>query len=142
MHEAGKVKVYTWGYTGSTPDDLHRFIEATGAWLCDIRYSPRSRVPHWNQRSLVSLAAHGYVWLSALGNKNYNNGGPIQLASPGAALPFIEHTLEYQPVILMCACKDVDVCHRKVAAEYLVREIGVEVEHLPGRYDDWVSEDV
>ena len=133
--------IYTWGYTGSTPEDLRQFIRATGAWLCDIRYSPRSRVPHWNQWPLLKVAEHGYAYLIGLGNENYNTGGPIKLAAPYAALPFIEHTLQTQPVILLCACRHVEECHRKVAAEFLAQATGAEVVHLPARFADWRHED-
>ncbi len=38
--------IYTYGYASATPADLKAYIDELDAYVCDIRYSPRSRVPH------------------------------------------------------------------------------------------------
>ena len=132
-------KLYTWGYLGSRPEDLAYYINALHAWLVDIRFNPVSRRPEWNQVPLMQLSSHGYAYIAALGNRNYKGAGPIELAKPEASLDVMRHTLSHQPAILLCACKQLETCHRKVAAEYLAEKLGVDVEHLPGRFEDWLQ---
>jgi hypothetical protein len=63
------------------------------------------------------------------GNVNYN-GRPLKFHAPDTATANISALLKKNLVILLCACKDVNTCHRKVAAEYLAEQLGVEVKHL------------
>jgi uncharacterized protein (DUF488 family) len=63
--------LYTFGYSGKQPEELHTLAEQLDALVADIRFSPRSRVPHWNGGSLVRRLGHRYRHLPALGNRNY-----------------------------------------------------------------------
>lgn len=38
--------LYTFGYTGKSPDELRALAAQLDALVADIRFSPRSRVPH------------------------------------------------------------------------------------------------
>jgi len=72
--------LYTLGYTGRKPVDVHQLAIAHRAMLVDIRFSPRSRAAYWQKGALERLLGDRYVHLQALGNVNYRTGGPVQLA--------------------------------------------------------------
>lgn len=126
--------IYTIGYSGWTPGALKAAVDARGALLVDIRYSPRSRRPEWRTAALAGLwgedVAQHYVWWRELGNVNYKNGGPIVLADPELALIPAATLLHWRPIVLLCACRDVATCHRLTAADYLSQALGAPVEHL------------
>lgn len=123
--------LYTVGYWQiGKPEKLRAWVESHDAILLDIRMSPRSQNPTWSGGSLRAMFGARYQHIPALGNKNYNNGQPIALANPMAGLEAVKVHLVAHPVVLMCACKDVHTCHRKVAAEYLHEQTGATVYHL------------
>jgi len=99
--------------------------------ICDIRYAPASRHPQWHKHQLAQLFGTRYQHVQALGNRNYKNGGPIELADYEVGKQVIAEMLATgQSVILMCACKDVAMCHRLTAAEQLAADLGVPITHL------------
>jgi uncharacterized protein (DUF488 family) len=126
-------KVYTFGYGGRAPQDIADIAASLGAAVLDIRMNPQSRRPEWNGGRLkVVLAEQGvrYAHIRALGNENYK-GGPIKLYQPDLGVRMVQELLNTQPVILLCACREVATCHRATAAELLQERLGVEVVHLP-----------
>ena len=70
--------IYTIGYTGIPFAQLQAFLDAHQAFLVDIRYSPRSRNPVYNQKALQAALSGRYVHVGELGNRNYK-GGPIAI---------------------------------------------------------------
>lgn len=126
--------VYSLGYQASTPEDLKTYVDELGALLVDIRYSPYSRDARWTQKALIELLGNRYLWLQDLGNLNYKRGGPIQLVHPANGAARLRPILEQQSILLLCACRSLETCHRKVAAEYLSQALGASVEHLEGRH--------
>lgn len=131
--------IYTYGYSGHTPDMLAAYLEATGAQLLDIRFRPYSRQVGWSGDALKRRFGGLYRWLECLGNINYNNDRPITLKQPDWAVPIVRDLLIVRPVILLCVCAYVTKCHRLVAAEYLKDALGAPVDHLPGQFDRWVQ---
>lgn len=131
--------IYTAGYAGGwTPAQLKATCERLGALLLDIRYVPTSRRPEWRREALRTLlGAGGYQHEPALGNANYKSSAPIRLAAPERALSPVARTLAQRPVVLLCACRDWQTCHRAVAAAFLAERLGAPVEHLepPARED-------
>lgn len=124
--------LFTIGYTGRTLDELAAIVQSHNATLVDTRFSPYSRVPHWNGGALRQQFGDRYVWMGkTLGNVNYKNGGDIKLAAPDKAVAPIAALLAKQPVILMCACVDIDSCHRADVAEYLEDKLDCDTVHLP-----------
>jgi len=122
--------IYTVGYSGRTPAELATLVDQLGAVLVDIRYSPRSRDPRWAKSNVQKLVG-AYLHLRSLGNVNYRvPGAPAQLADLAAGAEVLRPILEQQPVILMCACRDVHSCHRREAAEWLASRLDCEVRHL------------
>jgi uncharacterized protein (DUF488 family) len=122
--------IYTWGYQGTDPETLQALADELDACVVDIRYTPWSRDPRWRPNVLSALFGTAYCLVRALGNANYKNGGPIALASSTVGLRQIRELLQQRSVILLCACRDVETCHRKVAAEYLSEHLGAPVVHL------------
>lgn len=124
-----KVKVYTLGYLGRTQDDLAAIVERLDAKLLDIRFSPFSRNQQFAGWALKRrLTDQNYQHIKPLGNVNYKNGGPIEIADFPAGLEVIRQSV--RPVILMCACRDAAGCHRTVVAKMLQDE-GFTVEEIP-----------
>lgn len=68
--------------------------------------------------------------MACLGNRNYAGDGPIELAAPHRAVEPARVTLEKRPIVLLCACKDAETCHRSVAADYLAERLHTTIEHL------------
>jgi activating signal cointegrator 1 len=123
--------IYTYGYQGSTPEQLLGTVNDLGAVLVDIRYSPWSPNPHWRKLALAELVgANRYQWIQDLGNVNYKSGGPIRLLRPEAAAVRLREVLDHRSIVLLCACRDWETCHRRDAAEYLSEALQAPVEHL------------
>lgn len=121
--------IYTLGYSGIRPENLRAVAESYDLVVLDVRLSPRSRRPEWTRGRLQALLGQRYLHLPALGNVNYKSQGPVQLADPEVGIALAAQYLENQPVLLLCACRDVATCHRKVAAELLAQATGAEVIH-------------
>ena len=121
--------LYTFGYSGRQPEELQAQAEQLDAMVADIRFSPRSRVPQWSGGRLARLLGDRYHHLSALGNRN-SKGGPIELVDVEQGIDQIADRLAHQPVILLCVCRDVQKCHRRLVAETIVARYGVRLIHL------------
>lgn len=127
----GRSKLYTFGYHGKSVADLKTLAESLGAVVADIRLTPRSRIPQWNIRKMASALGEAcYRHLPELGNRNYKNGGPIEIAELEPGLAKLWALLQASPVILVCACAHVEKCHRRVVADALAERRGVEAEDL------------
>jgi uncharacterized protein (DUF488 family) len=125
--------VYTVGYSGRAPQEIADIAASLGAAVVDIRFNPQSRRPEWNGGRLRTLLAEQgvrYAHVKALGNENYK-GGEIKLYQPDLGVKMVQELLGTQPVLLLCACREVATCHRSTAAELLQERLGVEVVHLP-----------
>jgi uncharacterized protein (DUF488 family) len=109
-------QLYTFGYGGQLPDQLRAPAEHLDAVVVDIRFSPRSRIPDWTAGRLQKLLGERYRHLPALGNRNYKSG-PIEFVDLETGAVEVGELLSQQPVILLCACADVQRCHRLSAAE-------------------------
>jgi hypothetical protein len=122
--------LYTAGYQGWTVPQLERALESRGALLLDIRANPTTTRAEWRKAALAQRLGARYTHVPALGNRNYANGGPIALVAPHAALPLVAAALALGPVVLLCACRDWQTCHRRDAAAFLAERLGCAVEHL------------
>jgi len=125
--------LYTAGYTGVSPDDLFNATVLLNAVLVDIRYSPWSRNPDWIQAAMEDRFADRYFYVKELGNVNYNKPEEgIRLYDVETGLRRVALIIKKFPVILLCACKQHDTCHRRVAAEEMQQRYSLEVVHLTG----------
>lgn len=137
------LKIYTFGYAGSTPTDLKLYRDAIpGVWV-DTRLAPYSQVPAWHGSNIAeAVGSRNYVHLKTFGNENYRSAGPIQLQDPEAGCRAIQHivTRRARDIILLCGCRDWQSCHRSVVANLLVERfasLSPEVIHLPTHYSEW-----
>lgn len=135
-------RIYTLGYEGSSPDDIRRYVKELHAVLVDIRMSPHSRAAMWEGKALSwYVGGANYMHLVVLGNENYRHPElGIKLHNPQAGVRALEPVLRRRSIILLCACANLETCHRKVAAEYLHQVLGVKVSHLPARFSNWERE--
>ena len=132
------MKIYTLGYSGWRIEEVEALLEKLGAILVDVRMVPRTRwMPLWNAAALHARLGDRYAWLKEFGNRNYRGTfEQIEIADFKLGIKRL-HELTGLPfqggknVVLMCACRDVNVCHRKVLAERLAQEWGAEVVHIP-----------
>jgi len=126
------MTIYTIGYTGRTPEQILGILNEHDAILLDIRYNPRSRVPHWNKGPLSRTLGDRYRHVPELGNINYKGTvEQIQINDLPAGIEIVRqfHT-HNRNVVLMCVCADVSTCHRKLVAEALGKALGIEICHL------------
>ncbi len=117
----------TIGY--GEPDAASRikvFLTEPRTLLVDIRYSPWSRwKPAWRKAALRDTYQHSYVHLKALGNVNYNRPGqPIHLLNPdGPVRAAVQFLQSGGSLMLLCACKEYERCHRKVVYELICQAL-------------------
>ncbi len=126
-------KIYTIGYSGISQADLVKAIQTQNLKLVDIRFRAGSRIREWNKSKLIEALGERYEHLREFGNANYrSNTAEVKLLDAEAGIERATALLEAQSIVLMCACKDVETCHRKVAADLLAEATGSEVVHWRG----------
>ena len=127
------MRIYTLGYSGRTPEQVEWAALLRSAVLVDVRLRPRSRDPAWTAGRLRAALGDRYVHLRGFGNLNYRGDGPIRLADFAGALAELRDWLDRtggENVMLLCVCRDVETCHRRVVAERLAEALGGTIEHL------------
>jgi hypothetical protein len=123
--------IYTVGYTGLPVEQLAQLVLRQQALLCDIRSSPHSRNPAYTQVALQARFRRRYRHVPALGNRHYRDKSrPIAIVDYHTGLQAIAELLQDWPaVILLCACADVQTCHRKGVGEQLAWDLGHRCVH-------------
>ena len=122
--------LYTLGYVGWRLDALQATLDATQAVLVDIRFAPYSRNPVFRKAPLQAQLGARYVHVQALGNRNYQ-GGPVDIVDYQRGLRIVAGLLDqWGAAILMCACAEVEECHRKGVGERLREDLGLTLVHL------------
>lgn len=120
------MKFYTTGYAGRSVAELPALLDALDAVLADIRFAPHSRHLEWRKNYLTLLLKHRYRHVPQLGNRKYKEGS-IQIHNLELGVRLIESWDEN--VVLMCACAELENCHRRVVKIELERR-GHTVEEL------------
>lgn len=92
--------------------------------LLDIRFRPQSRwFPRWNQKALQALYGEDhYCWDQRLGNVHYRNPERgIQLAEgyEEGVREAVNLLWQGRHLVLLCACKDAQTCHRTLVAWFI-----------------------
>jgi hypothetical protein len=121
MRKGQEVKVVPFGYAGRGMGALERLMgDDPHTHVVDIRMSPRSQyMPDFNKVRLQARFPGRYVHMPELGNVNYNNDLPIEIAAPGRGIARLINGLNKgYTLILLCACKD-EGCHRWVVVDLL-----------------------
>ena len=102
-----------------------------GATVVDVRMKPYGN-PIFDRSELQKRYGHRYVWIKELGNKNDKTGGQVEFVDAElGARRLGSITSDGMPVILLCACGDLEACHRNNLAKKLNEECGWKIEHLP-----------
>lgn len=135
------TRILTIGYTEENAQErIDAFLANPQAALIDIRYQPYSRFrPAFNKGALSSKYPNQYIWMPEFGNINYkpeNREKGISLANPGVGMERMKRLLSdvYEhPMMLMCACKHYERCHRKVVYELIMAAIGNQQEESAQR---------
>jgi uncharacterized protein (DUF488 family) len=119
----------TLGYTeDSAQERLDAFIARPGTALVDIRMSPSSRrMPTWSKADLMIRYPARYIWVAQLGNINYrpkDRKKGIELYDAAEGVAMVTRLLRSgHSVMLLCACKDYQKCHRKVVYELVMQAL-------------------
>ncbi len=124
------MKFFTTGYRGKDIGELSGLLDFHEAVLADIRFAPVSRHLEWRKDYLKLLLKDRYRHVSQLGNRNYKTGGAIQIHNLEIGIRLIESW--ETNVVLMCACENLENCHRRVVKNELDRR-GAEVREIT----DW-----
>ena len=112
--------VYTFGYGGVKAAVLQEMLEWLDADLFDIRFSAGSMNPDYSGKRLRERLEQRYNHIRALGNENYRaDDKPIRILDFEAGR--IAIACHPKPVVLMCACKEYDTCHRKAVSTMLAK---------------------
>jgi uncharacterized protein (DUF488 family) len=133
--------IYTLGYSGWKIEDVEAVLGRLDAILIDVRMIPRSRwAAAWNSAVLAKRLGERYVWLREFGNRNYKGTfEQIEIADfPTGETRLRELAATGKAIVLLCGCRDVNVCHRKVLADWLAQAWQADVVHLT-RPDNEIS---
>jgi uncharacterized protein (DUF488 family) len=117
------MTIYTLGYSGWKIEDVEAVLERFAAILVDVRMVPRTRwQPQWNATVLHARLGDRYVWLREFGNRNYKGTfEQIEIANFRAGEKRLrEITGPGKAVVLLCGCRDVNVCVRSVRSKLAV----------------------
>lgn len=140
------TSVYTWGYLAGTPEDLDAYVQALGAIVIDARLVPYSQREAWRSTGLRQRLGTNYQGVPDLGNVNYRTpGAPFVLRDQESGLARVRGM--GRPMIVLCACRNHDTCHRSMVANLIARDMervagpGVyRMVHLPGKFSRWQRE--
>lgn len=121
-------KLETIGYTEEdAAQRIETFLTLPHSGLIDIRYSPYSRWDaQWTREALqAKYGSKQYIHLPCFGNVNYRRSDePISLANPRERLDAVVNALlRGASLMLLCACKDYERCHRKTVYDLIMREL-------------------
>jgi uncharacterized protein (DUF488 family) len=130
------MKIFTLGYSGIKPAKLKEIVEALGAHIIDVRLVPQSRWhPEWNSKALASEFGNRYTWIPDFGNLNYK-GGQVEINNFPSGVGYLRRAMrDGRSPLLLCCCKNVETCHRKVVAELIQgffsrHQTLIEIQHI------------
>lgn len=115
--------LYTIGYGNAAPEAFFaRVAEQTIYLALDARLRPWGwHAAYRGQAFLDRLVTDGQVttarWSERLGNAAKANGGDMRLSDPAAIADLVAVLrLGRGPVLVICGCRDVAACHRRLIA--------------------------
>ncbi len=136
------MKVFTIGTDHRTHYDFARLLVKYGIEvLFDVRRTPESREEHFRRDGLQALAAGQGIDYIYMGNEL---GGPRD-ESYGQwtgsdefkrGIDIIRSKAAKRACCVLCAERTPENCHRRVIAEYLVKQ-GIEVVHILDETSIW-----
>ncbi len=137
-------RLFTIGYGGRKPEGLVGALQAAGVrTVVDVRLRPDrasmgaftlAKTPDKGIQKLLSEGGVDYVSFVELGNLflGFDNWPERYTALVAVAGEILTERLHQTPApfCLMCSERDVRDCHRKVIADFLVKQ-GYKAEHIP-----------
>jgi Protein of unknown function, DUF488. len=123
------TKIFTTGYTGKAVEQLPALLDFYEAVLADIRFAPTSRHLEWRKTYLALLLKNRYRHVPALGNRLYKSDG-VQIHNMELGIRLVESW--NTNVILLCACAELEKCHRRLVKDEFEKR-GFETEEIT----DW-----
>jgi uncharacterized protein (DUF488 family) len=134
--QRGDAMIYTFGYYGKDFDAFKSQVRHLGAMVIDIRLVPQSRFfPECRKANLEREFGEDYLHVKELGNKGFKENR-IEIADMDTGMKIIDDLyfkstyVGVRNLILICACKSYEKCHRKVVADEL-RDYAHEMQELP-----------
>lgn len=98
--------------------------------LVDVRFRPKSPNPRWRRETLQRRLGDRYLWLREWGNAAHASGR-LLIFDYEAGRAVVRRLLDTGATpVLLCACRCVESCHRRVVAERFAEETGVLVCHI------------
>lgn len=121
------------GYTEEQAQErIDAFLaQSTKHLLVDIRERPYSRWrPAFNQGALRTHYGEQYRHIQALGNTNFSDPTKgIVIRNPDKGIFEVRMLLDAgYSLMLMCACKHYERCHRKVVVELIREQVTLTIE--------------
>lgn len=122
----GAQTVYSVGYLAWRIDDLIARVEQLGAVLVDTRHVPYSRMRQWSKDNLARRLGARYRHVKGFGNLRWKetSADAIALADVDDGLRQVAPLLVKGPIMLLCACKLHETCHRREVARLVVERYG------------------
>ena len=133
-------QLFTVGYQALTLETFGELLAREKiVTVCDIRYKPTSPQPIWRQEALKTFLAERqvkYLHVGSAGNPYFGKvsplvkfitwwTGPESGRERDLALSTLMNCLERGNVLLLCACRQEESCHRKVVVEWFQQETGI-----------------
>lgn len=114
-------RIYATGYTSRQPEELLALAVKLNAVIADVRFSAASRVPKWRKTEMSEFFGDIYRHVPQLGNRNYKSGdlSKAEIEDFPKGLKFIRELLKKSNVILLCACRRQEACHRHLLKQLL-----------------------
>ena len=127
-------KLFPFGYSNLNSITFLEYLMGNeNALLVDSRYSPKSRLPEWRREALHKLYKDRYRFGGELlGNKTFKDKGNITIAYADEGVEkLVGYLTSGKDVVLLCQCKDYDICHRKVIVDLVTVQLPeAEIVHL------------
>ncbi|MDH3262054.1 MAG: DUF488 domain-containing protein [Acidimicrobiia bacterium] len=147
MNPETKPRIFTVGHGNAPFQEIERILRLHGvATLVDVRSAPYSKyAPDFRKSALAEYAAAaglGYRWMGdRLGGREAESGQmsadgevdprpEVDPASFVGALAEVVALNETGPVVLLCAERDPDHCHRSIILAPQLEILGCEVFHI------------
>ena len=130
--------LYTLGYaTPGAAAELEQVMHDASVLLIDIRERAQSRWwPVWNKKQLRARWGSRYTHEKQLGNINRRDRSlPVVFHGPAPeqSIAGIAALLQQgYSVVLLCACKEYETCHRKVVAEMIQQVMSENEQEVKG----------
>ena len=129
-------KIFMAGYRNFLSDQFRKIVDDLDAIIVDVRYNPYSYDPFWHIDMLSKEYNNKYIHIRKLGNKTYKEKGKIEIVDLDEGCRIVTSLLINKNVILLCACEDINVCHRKVIAKALedmldIKPQEIQIEETP-----------